>query len=128
VSDSDERNRRMTDDRRALTVWSWEKDQPQRDPAAPLSLWRVDAETSIKDPRVTNNEEWQDCEVLAFTARVMGVNTALIRADRFTADRLRGRRGIRAVEPAPDRRYFDDHTPTVVIVSGDGTCWERVIA
>jgi hypothetical protein len=115
-------------DRHTLTRWSWENKQPERDPDAPRTLWRIDSDSSVKDPRRAGAEDWADCEVLAYTARIIGMAVALIRTDRLSADRLRGRRGIRTVEPAPDGRYLDDDSATVVIVSREGTQWERVVA
>jgi hypothetical protein len=105
--------------------WSWENKQPVRDPNAPVTLWQVDTETSIRDPRSDGNQAWSDCDVLAFTARNLGQVVALILTDPVSADVLRHRRGVRSVSPATDRRYRDDGSETVVTVSEGGTHWER---
>jgi hypothetical protein len=118
--------RALWDDKTPDPAWSWEHKQPVRDPEAPITLWQVDTETSIRDPRSTGNEVWPDCEVLTFTARAMGVVVALIATDPVSADVLRHRRGVRSVKPALDRRYLDDGSQSVVIVSDGGTHWERV--
>jgi hypothetical protein len=56
--------------------------------------------------------------VLAFTARFMGARTALVEARDPAAARLRSMRGVRSVEPSPDRRYFDDRSEIHVTVAG----------
>ena len=83
-------------------------------------LWRVETETSIKDPREANNAAWDGCRVLAFTARFMGVRTALVEAGATQAARLRSVRGVRSVEPSTDRRYFDDRSDSHVTVRNGG--------
>jgi hypothetical protein len=79
-------------------------------------LWRVEAETSIKDPRDADDAAWDGCRVLAFTARFMGVRTVLIDASDADAARLRSVRGVRSVDRSSDRHYFDDRTESQVSV------------
>jgi hypothetical protein len=81
-------------------------------------LWRVETEISVKDPRETEDAAWEDCVVLAFAARFMGNNTALVEAQEAAATRLRSVPGVRSVEPSPDQRYFDDRSGLPVTVSG----------
>jgi hypothetical protein len=79
-------------------------------------LWRVEAETSIKDPREADDAAWDGCRVLAFTARFMGLRTMLIDASAADAARLRSVRGVRSVDPSTDRHYFDDRSESQVSV------------
>jgi hypothetical protein len=107
---------------------SWDV-KPER-PATPqdltVTLWRVDTDTALKEPGRTEGEGWPGCTVLAHTTRFMGRAVALVEANRISINALRAVRGVRTVEPAEDRRFLDDDTETVVIVSGEGTHWERV--
>ena|SRR5688572_28211298 len=84
--------------------------------SATRELWRVEADTSVKDPREADDAAWDGCRVLAFTARFMGGRTALIDADSGSAARLRAVRGVRTVDRSTDRRYFDDRSESQVNV------------
>jgi hypothetical protein len=105
-------------DPNAPRYWVPARAQPADNPSAPRRLWRVETDTSVKDPRETEDTAWTDCQVIAFTRRFMGMCTALIEASAPAAARLRSVRGVRAVEPSPDRRYFDDRSELHVTVSG----------